>query len=185
MFYQSVCHFHLIIHSMSVFSVLVSLPNDSFASLPEISSDAPQPFWWSSFHLMLLSPSDFLHFFWCSSALLIFFIGANPFLFFVSPFRVPFTGNLRSIPCHKNPIHVLKSSPLTAFFQSDKNQMIFIFLKYFHISISQSRVHFLANCSLPKVLTPECGLSVCLWRQALRPHLWPDYSRRLPTDNQT
>ena len=80
-----------------------------------ISSDAPRPFWFSSFLLMLLSPSDFLHFFWCSSALLIFFIGANPFLFFVSPFRVPFTGNLRSIPCHKNPIHVLKSSPLTAF----------------------------------------------------------------------
>ena len=133
MFYQSVCHFHLIIHSMSVFSVLVSLPNDSFASLPEISSDAPQPFWWSSFHLMLLSPSDFLHFFWCSSALLIFFIGANPFLFFVSPFRVPFTGNLRSIPCHKNPIHVLKSSPLTAFFSQirikwfSSSQSTFIF----------------------------------------------------------
>ena len=60
--------------------------------------------------------------------------------------------------------------------------MIFIFPNYFHISISQSKVHFLANCSLPKVLTPECGLSVCLWRQALRPHLWPDCSRRLPTD---
>ena len=53
-------------------------------------------------------------------------------------------------------------------------------LSYFHI---QSKVHFLANCSLPKVLTPEFGLSVCLWRQALRPHLLPDYSRRLPTDH--
>jgi len=33
MFYQSVCHFHLIIHSVSVFSVLVSLPNSLHQSV--------------------------------------------------------------------------------------------------------------------------------------------------------
>ena len=167
MFYQSVCHFHLIIHSVSVISVLVSLPNDSYASTPEIDfchSSLPVTlhplffkfkdcmFIWG---LFLLQGLFIFHWIPCSVSSSRFYsykrkvsvdewnksnsssnaqgihcwniiftdlpvFGVSWWLisvqihFFFS-YRVPLTGNFRSTPCHKNPVRVLKSSPLTAF----------------------------------------------------------------------